>query len=367
MPVANSYPGLRTILSDGRVFAIAGLCALVAAGECMAAADKGASSPASFTLLSWNVYQQGTMQENGYETIVGEIVRLKPDLAVLVEVRNYGKKDWLARLVGDLAARGENYYTHWSEGAGVISRTPFADTVIWPGPRGNVRKAVTEIGGSAIALYAGHLDASHCAYYGAYRYADKTLSERERQAAVAKLLKTNTVSDRDNMAYAVLNDARQELARGRDVIFCGDFNETSHLDWTWETRDVRSHSGFVVPWTVSTALSGDGFIDAYRKLYPDALTHPGITYPAMMDGKDPQRIAWDKTADERERIDFIHYKGTRIEVADIKIYGPRDSVGFGRAIREDTQDPFLPPQGLWPSDHKGLWAKFTIKEEGEKQ
>lgn len=345
--------------------ALAGLLAM--AGNARADAGKASAQSTSFTLLSWNVYQQGTMQKNGYETIVGEIVRLKPDLAVLVEVRNYGKRDWLARLTDDLAVRGEKYYTHWSEGAGVISRTPFEDTVIWPGPRGNVRKAVTTVAGVPIALYAGHLDASYCAYYGAYRYAGKTLSESERHAAVEKLLKTNAVSDRDNMAYAMLNDARQELAAGRNVIFCGDFNETSHLDWTWATKDVRSHNGFVVPWTVSTALAGDGFTDAYRKLYPNALTHPGITYPAMMDGKNPQRIAWDRNADERERIDFIHYKGTRIEVADIKIYGPRESVGFGRVIREETQDPFLPPQGLWPSDHKGLWAKFIIKQGAKQQ
>lgn len=363
------------VVPDGERYVLADAAALPAvekpaqvtlAVEKPAVAAKSVEKPAApkrtgntFTLLTWNVYQQGTQQKGGYEMIISELVRLKPDLVVLVEVRNYGKKDWLARVAADLKARGETYYTHWSEGAGVLSRTPFEDTLIWPGPRGNVRKAVTEIDGHAVALYAGHLDASYCAYYKAYPYAGKKLSEAERQEAVTKILQNNVTSDRDNMAYAFLNDARQEIAAGRWVIFCGDFNETSHLDWTEATKNLRSHNGFVIPWTVSMALAGDGFIDAYRQLYPNPVTHPCTTYPSAMDNVDPKRIAWDKTADERERIDFIHYKGKGLKVKDIRIYGPRDSVGYGKIIRETGSDPFLEPVGPWPSDHKGLWATFA--------
>lgn len=325
-------------------------------GWCVAALG----APGSFSLLSWNVYQQGTQQKGGYEMIISELVRLKPDLAVLVEVRNYGKKDWLAQVVADLKARGETYYTHWSEGAGVLSRTPFEDSVIWPGPRGNVRKAKTVIDGHSVVLYAGHLDASYCAYYKVYPYAGKQLTEAERAAAITDILKSNVTSDRDNMAYAFLNDARTEFANGANILFCGDFNETSHLDWTEETKHLRSHNGFVIPWTVSMALAGDGYTDAYRKAFPNPVTHPGNTYPSAMPGIDPKRIAWDKNADERERIDFIHYKGKEIALKEIRVYGPRDSVGYGKLIREDGQDAFLDPVGPWPSDHKGLWAVFSF-------
>ncbi len=312
----------------------------------------------TFTVLQWNVYQQGTQQKGGYEMIVGEIARLKPDLVSLQEVRNYGNRDWLARVVADLKAKGETYYTHPSEGAGILSRTPFTDGVIWPGPRGNIRKAVTEVDGHPIAFYAGHLDASWCAYYDVYKYNGKTLTEAERQAATLKILRNNVYSDRDNMAYAFLQDARAEIAAGRWVVFTGDFNETSHLDWTERTRHLRNHNGFAIPWTVSLALESEGFTDAYRKRFPNPETHPCITYPSMMEGHDPKSIAWDKKADERERIDFIHYKGKGLAVKDIKVYGPRESVGYGKAIREDGQDPFLEYKGLWPSDHKGLWAVF---------
>ena len=352
-------PGFK-VAARGDSYVLAERLAGGASASPVATPETPVRAPGTFSLLSWNVYQQGTQQKGGYEMIISELVRLKPDLAVLVEVRNYGKKDWLAQVAADLKARGETYYTHWSEGAGVLSRTPFEDAVIWPGPRGNVRKAKTVIEGHSVVLYAGHLDDSYCAYYKAYPYAGKQLTETERAAAVTDILKSNVTSDRDNMAYAFLNDARTEFANGSNILFCGDFNETSHLDWTEETKHLRSHNGFVIPWTVSMALAGDGYTDAYRKAFPNPVTHPGNTYPSAMPGIDPKRIAWDKNADERERIDFIHYKGKEIALKEICVYGPRDSVGYGKLIREDGQDVFLDPVGPWPSDHKGLWAVFSF-------
>lgn len=42
-----------------------------------------------FTILQWNIWQEGTMVKGGYDAIVEEIVRLKPDFVTLSEVRNY--------------------------------------------------------------------------------------------------------------------------------------------------------------------------------------------------------------------------------------------------------------------------------------
>ena len=36
-----------------------------------------------FTVLQWNVWQEGTMVPGGYDAIVNEIVRLKPDFVTL--------------------------------------------------------------------------------------------------------------------------------------------------------------------------------------------------------------------------------------------------------------------------------------------
>lgn len=51
-----------------------------------------AQTPKEFTVLQWNIWQEGTMVKGGYEAIVNEIVRLKPDFVTLSEVRNYNKE-----------------------------------------------------------------------------------------------------------------------------------------------------------------------------------------------------------------------------------------------------------------------------------
>lgn len=40
-----------------------------------------------FTVLQWNIWQEGTVVEGGYEAIVNEIARLKPDFVTFSEVR----------------------------------------------------------------------------------------------------------------------------------------------------------------------------------------------------------------------------------------------------------------------------------------
>ena len=56
-----------------------------------------------FTVLQWNVWQEGTMVPGGYDAIVNEIVRLKPDFVTFSEVRNYNKTNFTARV----CVRGE--------------------------------------------------------------------------------------------------------------------------------------------------------------------------------------------------------------------------------------------------------------------
>ena len=42
-----------------------------------------------FTVLQWNIWQEGTKVKGGYDAVVNEIVRLKPDFVTFSEVRNY--------------------------------------------------------------------------------------------------------------------------------------------------------------------------------------------------------------------------------------------------------------------------------------
>ena len=64
---------------------------------------------ADYTVLQWNIWQEGTMVEGGYDAIVNEIVRLQPDFVTLSEVRNYRGVDFTGRLAGEISARGVVY------------------------------------------------------------------------------------------------------------------------------------------------------------------------------------------------------------------------------------------------------------------
>lgn len=77
-----------------------------------------------FTVLQWNVWQEGTMVPGGYDAIVNEIVRLKPDFVTFSEVRNYNKTNFTARVCASLKEKGLSYYSFYSYDTGLLSKHP---------------------------------------------------------------------------------------------------------------------------------------------------------------------------------------------------------------------------------------------------
>ena len=51
----------------------------------------------TFRLLQWNIWQEGTSVKGGYEAIVNEIARLRPDFVTFSEVRNYHQSNFTAK------------------------------------------------------------------------------------------------------------------------------------------------------------------------------------------------------------------------------------------------------------------------------
>ena len=51
----------------------------------------------TFTVLQWNIWQEGTMVKGGYEAILNELERLRLDYVTFSEVRNY-RDDFIARV-----------------------------------------------------------------------------------------------------------------------------------------------------------------------------------------------------------------------------------------------------------------------------
>ena len=87
---------------------------LLAVLACTATAQKttqgAARRPVQFTVLQWNIWQEGTLIPGGFEAIVNELVNLQPDFVTLSEVRNYDDVDFTNKLCKALKEKGLTYW-----------------------------------------------------------------------------------------------------------------------------------------------------------------------------------------------------------------------------------------------------------------
>lgn len=317
-----------------------------------------------FTVLQWNVWQEGTMIPGGYDAIVNEIIRLKPDFVTFSEVRNYNHTNFTVRVCASLQEKGLQYYSFYSYDTGLLSKYPITDSLtVFPenGDHGSIYRLTSSVNGRKVAVYTAHLDYLDCAYYNARGYDGSTWKEIPLPTSVEEILKINVASQRDDAIRLFITQAEKDLANGYAVIVGGDFNEPSHRDWIEKNKNLYDHNGFVVPWTVTTLLEEAGFVDSYRKIYPNPLTHPGFTYPSDNPAKTPEKITWAPKADERDRIDFVFYKGDGLDAKKAIIFGPKGSIVRAQRVQETSKDKFLLPLDVWPTDHKGLLVTFGSK------
>jgi endonuclease/exonuclease/phosphatase family metal-dependent hydrolase len=112
------------------------------------------------------------------------------------------------------------------------------------------------------------------------------------------------------------------------VIIGGDFNSGSHLDWT--LRAAPLHYGYgPVALPTSQLMMGRGYIDSFRELNPDELTHQGGTFAVIFGHL------------QTSRIDFLYHKKDGLKVRSSKII----------RTAPDIDD-------IWPSDHAAVLTVF---------
>lgn len=322
----------------------------------------GCKQEKEIKLLQLNIWQEGTMVPGGYEALADELARADADFVMLSEVRNYKGTRFCDRIVASLKERGKTYYSFYSYDSGLLSKYPIVDSaVIFPenGDHGSIYKLTADWEGNRVCVYTAHLDYRNCAYYRVRGYDGSTWEKMEPDTVVASLLADNVASQRDDAIRLFIADAEKETAQGHLVFIGGDFNEPSHLDWTETTKDSADHRGVVIPWTVSTMLTQAGYKDTYREIYPDPVKNPGYTYPADSKETEVSRLTWTPDADERERIDFIYYYPQKgLKLLQVDVFGPRGSIRNSMRVRENTEDVFIEPLGVWPTDHKGVLVRF---------
>lgn len=148
---------------------------------------------------------------------------------------------------------------------------------------------------------------------------------------------------RSGQITAVLNEIATKVPQGAKVFLVGDFNEPSHLDWTEEAgpngAGLHTH---VVPWPTSIKVINAGFIDSYRTLYPNEVTHPGYTWTTL-----------NNNPEVHDRIDFVYFRGEGMTLMDVQLVG--DPGMAGGQLSDITLSNY-------PSDHRAVLATFLLPE-----
>lgn len=313
-----------------------------------------------------NVWQEGTSVTGGYDAIVNEVARAGADFVFLSEVRNYNNVDFTNKLVQSLKTKGLTYYTFRSDDSGILSKYPIVESAsIYPvgNDHGSVYKLIALVDGQRIAAYTAHLDYTNYACYLPRGYSGVTWAKLPNgpETEVSKVSQMNLASYRDEATRAFTADANTEKSKGAIVFLGGDFNEPSMFDWVASTANLYDHNGVLYNWDATSLLNAAGFKDSYRSLYPSPVTHPGFTYPSDNPAKPVSSLTWAPDADERERIDYIFFTpASNLRLKSSTIVGPDKSIVRNVRTPESTQDPFVLPLGIWPTDHKALLSTFEL-------
>lgn len=298
---------------------------------------------------------------NGGSGLVGIITQMDPDILLLCEVRAQKSLDYIK---DSLKQQGKVYYGDYLNlSTAILSKYPIIEIV---GAKelgdetGSFTKAVFEIEKQRFAVYSLHLDYLNYACYMPRGYCGATWKKLPARIDNADtVLKHNRLSKRDEETKALLKDMEKELVKGSEIIFGGDLNEPSHLDWQDDTKDMRDHNGLVVNWDCSIMLHKAGYKDVYRELFSNPVTHPGFTWPAGNSSVSLNSLAWTEGVDDRDRIDFIYYyPSEKLKLKDAAIVGPREDFYDGKIRSEITEDKIIIPNSTWASDHKGVYAEF---------
>ncbi|WP_027136657.1 endonuclease/exonuclease/phosphatase family protein [Gaetbulibacter saemankumensis] len=324
------------------------------------------------TFLTFNVWQEGTSVPNGLKKIHDVIVKTNADIVCFVEVRNYKNQDWTTKIVKALAKTGKNYYRGYVGGdVSFISKFPLENgkQIFGNKDKGTIVKFDVNVEGNIIGVAGSHLDYTYYAsnlprgYNGGdpnWKIRDDGKGNPTPNTNIDSIQTYNLKSTRDEAISLFISSIKSE---SQPVILMGDFNEPSFLDWTENTKNMFNHNGAVVPWHNTKKLHDEGFVDVFRTFYPNEVINPGFTWPSYVD--ENKSTSWTPLADERDRVDYIFFKGSGIKIKDASIVGPKGSYVYNKLETLNTnEEKFIASDLPWPSDHKAVYTKllFTFKQ-----
>jgi len=283
--------------------------------------------PKTFKVMAWNILHGANDIENGQENAIQIIKELNPDIILMVETYGSGKN------IAD--ALGYNFHLVAQEGIAlddkgvnlsIISRFPFGERIDTEYP--------FFLGGREILAH----DQKMRFFSNWFHYTPWHAEPEKMGKTVEELLAWEKTGAKYEMIQKVLPYIKTYAAEADSIpmIFGGDMNAPSHLDWAESTKEM--HNGLVVPWHTTKVLEDIGLTDSYRFVNPNPMTHPGITWHTKGENDD-------------HRIDYVFYKSPKIKaIASVsyKVFFNEPFVINGREI-------------MYPSDHGIVVTTFEIK------
>ncbi|SFB26566.1 endonuclease/exonuclease/phosphatase family protein [Algoriphagus aquimarinus] len=281
----------------------------------------------TFKVMAWNILHGANDIENGKENAIKIIREINPDVILMVET--YGSGLSIAQSLG------YNFHLIAPEGTplddknvnlSIFSKYPFGDRIDTEDP--------FYLGGMEILIHNKKIRF----FSNWFHYLPWDDEPEKMGKSSEELLAWERTGQKYEMIQKVLPYLEKFTSETDSIpmIFGGDMNTPSHKDWGQQTKHL--HNGLVVPWYSTKVLEDLGLIDSFRKINPDPISSPGIT--------------WDtKGINDSHRIDYIFYKGNSIE-----------------ALKSDSYKAFLnEPFSInnkefnYPSDHGFVVTVFEIK------
>jgi endonuclease/exonuclease/phosphatase family metal-dependent hydrolase len=268
-------------------------------------------STKTFSVMNFNILHGGheTGKETGVQRIVDVIKSSGADIISMQET--YGSGPAIADALGF-------YFYLRSTNLAVFSRFPIESSL--PAGRAfNSGGVLIDIPGSKqVAFYTNWLN---------YPFDYWDLLEKGMEIDSASWYQRQDTVNAEMLRYTLkCISPFINSSKNIPVIFCGDLNTGSHLDWIEATRHLNN--GHVMPFPATRLMEKEGFIDSYRFLHPDPLKERGTTWSPFFPGAF------------KDRIDYIYYKPTGLKPVKSKTIS-------WHPVR-------------YPSDHAAVVTKFII-------
>ena len=316
----------------------------------------------SASFMTFNLWNEGASVPNGLNKIKDVIVETSPDVICFTEVHNYNNQDWTSTIINALSSAGQTYYASYVGGdVSILSKYPITNSALVYYGQGSIAIFKIQLLSQPIHVACAHLDYTYYApylprgYYGGtpnWNMIDDGTGNPSPVLNVNQILSYNLQSLRDEQINTFLNYSN---SISTPIVLMGDFNEPSHLDWTAGNGLLFNHNNLVIPWQNTTTLQNNGYTDSFRAYFPNPYNNPGITWPSYT--HQVGSTSWTPLADERERIDYIFYKGSNVLTLYSSLVGPKESYAFNQPTTSYTfNENFIADNLLWPSDHKAVYS-----------